>query len=128
MPAVAGGDQHGVDVLAVEQFAEVAESGAVLVAVMLVHEFLAQLAPALQPALPVQPARLHVTDRQALHVGMLEHSGEVVGATRANADHAQSDALRCGRPSGPPSAAAGTNNGAASAALADARSICRRVR
>ncbi|MEZ6100761.1 MAG: hypothetical protein R3E01_17475 [Pirellulaceae bacterium] len=44
MPAVSGGDQHGVDIGAGEEFAEVAIGLAVLVAVVLVDELFSGIA------------------------------------------------------------------------------------
>ena len=76
VPAVAGGDQHGVDVLAVEQFAEVAVKLAVLVAVVLVHQRLAGLAP----------LGLHVGNRHAADIRERQHRLQVVGAARTDAD------------------------------------------
>src|SRR5262249_52459790 len=87
VPAVAGGDEHGVNVAPRQQLMEVAVGGAVLGLVMFVHELLARLAP----------ARLYIADGQALHVGLLKHRLEVVGATRADADDTQRDALGRGR-------------------------------
>ncbi len=81
VPAVAGGDQHRVDVLAREQFAEIAIEHAILVAVMLIDQGLAG----------VPTAGLHVGDRHALHVRQTEHGLQVVGAAGTDADHAERD-------------------------------------
>ena len=86
VPPVARGDQDGVDVAAGEQFPQVAVEHAVGVAVVLVHEGLALVAP----------ARLHVGDCQAADVGEAEHRGEHVGAPRTDADDAKCDLLARG--------------------------------
>ena len=86
VPAVAGRDQDGVDVLAVEQLPEVAEHDAVLVSIVLVHHRLAGVAA----------ARLHVGDGHAMHVGQFEHGAQIVGASWAEADDPERD-LRAGR-------------------------------
>jgi hypothetical protein len=82
VPAVAGGDEHGVDVAPGQQLVEVAVGRAVLVLVMPVHELLTRVAA----------AGLHVANRQAVHVGQPEHRLEVVGAARADPDDAEGDA------------------------------------
>ena len=86
VPAVAGGDDHGVDVLAGQQFAEVAEQPAILVAVVLIDERLAGLAA----------AGLHVGDRHALDIGQAEHRAQVVRAARTDPDHSERDLLARG--------------------------------
>ena len=83
VPAVARGDQHGVDVLAIEQLAKIADRLAVVVSVVLVDQRLARLAT----------ARLNVGDHHALHVGHGEHRLDIVGAPGPDADHAQRDLL-----------------------------------
>jgi hypothetical protein len=81
VPAVAGGDEHRVDVLAAQQLAEVPVTAAVGVAVVPVDEPLAGLAP----------PGLHVGDGDAAHVGEAQHGLEVAGAARADADHPERD-------------------------------------
>ena len=55
MPAISGGNQHGVDVFAGEQFAKVAQDDAVLGLVLLVDQLLGRIAT----------AGLHVGNRHA---------------------------------------------------------------
>ncbi len=83
VPAVAGRDEDGVDVLAREHIAQVAEEGAIRVAVVPVDQGLAGL-----PA-----AGLDVADGDTLHVGEGEHALEVVGAAWADPDDAERDLL-----------------------------------
>ena len=83
MPAVAGGDQHGVDVAAGEQLAEVAVEHAVVVAVMLVDQFLAGFAA----------AGLDVADGHAPTHRSLQNATQVVGHTGTDSDHPQHDPL-----------------------------------
>ena len=87
MPAIAGRDQHGVDVLAVEQLAEVAIEFAVLVSIVFVDQSLARIAA----------ARLHVGDRDAPHVGQTKHRLQVVRAAGTDADHPERDSSRWAR-------------------------------
>ena len=87
VPAVARPDQHGVDVRPRQQLAEVAVEDTILVAVVLVDEFLPRFAP----------AGLHVADGHAPHVGLRENPAEIVRHARADADHPQRDPLRGGR-------------------------------
>jgi len=86
VPAVTGGDQHGVDVFAVEQLAKIAIELEVLVAVVFIDQLLAGLAA----------AGLHVGDGQAPHVGQAEHGLQIVRASRTDADHAQVDGFAGG--------------------------------
>lgn len=81
VPAISGRDQHGIDIFTVEQLAEIAQHDAVAVAIMLVHEFLARLAP----------IRLHLGNGDTAYVGELQHGFKIVSATWTNADNAQRD-------------------------------------
>ena len=83
MPVRPGRDQHGIDILAVEQLAEVAILCAVVVAVMLVGNFLDRIAANL----------FHVAHGQELNVLLLQEAAEIVRAPVADADAAHRDAL-----------------------------------
>ena len=83
MPSITGPDQHGVDVLAGEEFAKIAVQHAIRVAVVLIDEFLSGLTP----------RRLYVADRDALHIRFGKDSAEVVGRAGPNSDHTQDDSL-----------------------------------
>jgi len=86
VPPVAGRDEDGIDVVAGEQFAEVAVQHAVGVAVFLVHHLLARSAA----------SGLHVRNRDALHVRQRHHRIEDVAAAIADADDAERDSLAGG--------------------------------
>ena len=89
VPAVAGGDENRVDLLAVEQFVHVARRRAVVMAIVGVDHRLPLVAP----------RGLDVGDREALDVGKREHGAEDIPAARADADHAEADPLtRCRHP------------------------------
>ncbi len=83
MPVVAGGDQHGVDVVAVEQLQHVTIHHAVLVGVLGVRHLLDGLAP----------TGLHVANRHELHVGLAQHAAQHVPPPRADPNRAQDDPL-----------------------------------
>ena len=83
MPTIARGDQHRVDVLAGEQFAEVAIELAVLVAVVFVDQSLAGIAA----------TRLHVGNGDAPYVAQTEHRRQVIGAAGTDSDHAEHNGL-----------------------------------
>ena len=91
MPAVAGGDDHGVDVRAREQVAQVPVSRTILVPIGVVHGRLPGLAPAL----------LDVADRDHLHVGLGQETPEQSLPHRAASepDGPQDDPLASGGPS-----------------------------
>ena len=81
VPVRAGGDQHGVDVVAGQQLAEVAVGGAVRVAVLRVDHLLDRLAA----------LGLHVADGHEPDVGLLQEAAQVVAAAVADADAADDD-------------------------------------
>ena len=79
MPAIAGRNENGVDILSVQDLAEVAIELAILVLVVFVDEAFARIAA----------ARLNVGDGDTLHIGQLKHRLQVVGAAGPDADHAE---------------------------------------
>jgi hypothetical protein len=83
VPAIAGGDQHGVEVRPRQQLAQVAVGDAVPVAVMGVGDGLELLAH----------PRLHVAGRDVLHVLFRHHRRQHHLAARADADAAEGDAV-----------------------------------
>ena len=83
VPVGTGGDQHRVDVLAVEHLAEVAVHRAVVGAVLRVGNLLDGLAATL----------FHVGDGGEGHIGLLEKTAEVVFTAAADADAADDDPL-----------------------------------
>ncbi len=84
VPAVAGGDQDGVEVRALgQELANVAVHGAVLFPYFVSTKFLTALAP----------AAVGVADRQELHVRFVEHLAQHGLAPAAQSDAAQQDAL-----------------------------------
>ena len=85
MPAVARGDQHGVDVRPLfKKLAHVRIHRAVLVIVKLIHEIFHG-----KPLL-----LLNIADRQDLHVIVADHPLKVVKTPAVDADARGSDALR----------------------------------
>ncbi len=87
VPAVAGGDQDGVDIGPGQQLAEIAIENAIVVLVVAVDQLLSRLAA----------AGLNVGDGHNLHVALGEHALEVISASGADADHPQRDPLARGR-------------------------------
>ena len=86
MPAVAGGDQHGIDVRPLGQkLAEVAIRGTILAAV-----------PAVTMFLIARRGPPDVADRHELHVGFASIA-QVAAAPAAEADAAEDDPLAGGR-------------------------------
>ena len=83
MPVRARGDQHGIDIVAVQEFAKVAILRAVLVAVLLVGDFLDRIAA----------RRLHVAHGDELDVVLLQEAAEVVRPPVSDADAAQRDSF-----------------------------------
>jgi hypothetical protein len=81
VPAVAGGDEHGVDVIAVKDLPHVAMGLAVLVAVVAVDGFADNLAARL----------LHVRNGDEADIRVGEEGSEHLAATRADADAAEDD-------------------------------------
>ena len=86
MPVGPGGDQHGIDIVAVEQFAKVAIHVAVLIAVLLVGHLLDRDAARF----------LHVADGHELDVLLFQEAAQVVGAAVADADAADARSVRWG--------------------------------
>jgi len=99
MPAVACGNQHGINVFALEQFTEVAIHSAIAVAVMFVHKGFGCFATAC----------LDIRHGKTLDVGMAEHLGQHIGAARPHPDNAQGYPFARGR-RGPLAQHAGGNN------------------
>ena len=92
MPAVAGGNQHGVDIRALgQELADVARHGTVGVPVLRVHQLLDRFAP----------AAVDVADRQELHVRFDEHFAQHGLAATAQPDAAQQDPLARGAAAAP---------------------------
>ena len=81
-----GGDQHGIDILAVEQFAKVAIAIAVFVAILLIDHGFDRIAA----------GRFDVADGDELDVFLFQEAAEVVGSSIADADAAQHDSLAGG--------------------------------
>jgi hypothetical protein len=79
VPVRAGGDQHGIDIIAGQQFAQVAVGGAVLIAVFVVRHFLDRLAP----------VGFDVADGDELDIRGLEEDVEHVAAAVADPDRAK---------------------------------------
>ena len=92
VPAITRGNNHGINVGAVQQLSQVAVEHAVGVPLQLVDQGLARLASTL----------LHVGDRHAPHIGQAEHRREHIGATRADANDPQVDLLAGGHRPIPP--------------------------
>ena len=86
VPVRAGGDQHGVDIVAVEQLAKVAKHEAALIAVQFVDPLLDGDAAGF----------LDVADGGELHVLLLQEAAQVVRAAVADADAADDDPLAGG--------------------------------
>src|SRR5262249_55801328 len=83
MPAISGGDEQSIDVLARgQELAEIAIHGAVLVGVMLIDKMLDELSALL----------LDIANGDELDILFLEHPAEVKLAARSDADTAQHDA------------------------------------
>ena len=84
VPAVAGGNQHGIDVGPFgQQLAHVPVRRAILVAVFAVHGVLGAFAVAFP----------HIADGHKLHVGLAEHPAQIAGAAAADADGPHHDPL-----------------------------------
>ena len=88
VPAIAGRDQNGIDVVSPEQFAEVAVQLAVFVSVMTIDHPLALIASHL----------LHIGDRGHSDVVKLQHRSQVVPAPGTDSDHPQIDAIVLAQP------------------------------
>ncbi len=83
VPVWTGGDQHGVNIIAGQQVAQIAVRGAILVAVLLVGLLLDGLA-----------ARgLNVADGHELHIRFPHEAAQIVSAAIADADAAQDNAF-----------------------------------
>ena len=106
VPVWTRGDQHGIDVAAAQEFAEVPIRGAVLAAVALVDHLLDGLAP----------GGLHVADSHAADVRAARGSMSVVGTTVADTDTAQHDLLAGRHSASLPSTRPGMTKGAKAAA------------
>jgi hypothetical protein len=120
MPVRAGRDHHGVDVVAVQQLAEIDVRRAIGVAVLVVDNLLDR-----RP-----PIRLGVGDGDKLHVGFGQEAAEHIGASISQPESADDDPITGRDGSVPPSARAGTNVGtahAAPAAVAAARNLRREM-
>ncbi len=86
MPAIPRGDQDGVDILAIEQFPQVAIQLAILVAIVLVNQSFASIPSAL----------LNIGDRNAPHIVQTEYRCQVVRAAGTDPDDSQRNRLtRC---------------------------------
>ena len=83
MPVGTGGDQHRIDVIPIEEFAEVAVHGAVLRAIPLVGDLLDRDPPVL----------LDVAHRGELHILLFEEAAQIVGTAAADADAAENHTL-----------------------------------
>jgi len=124
VPAVARGDEQGVDIVACGQkFAQVDVLGAVLAAVARIHQ-----------ALNVFAARFpDVADRHEVHILLAEHPVQDACAAAADADGAHHDALaggdstvlaqRCGRDDGRGGEGTADESGAAQE-LPPAHALC----
>src|ERR1035437_7791364 len=83
MPAVARGDQQGVDILARPQLLLVGVHRAIVVAVFLVHHGLDGFTAFIA----------HVADRHELHVRLTQEAAQIAGAAAADAEAAHADAV-----------------------------------
>ncbi len=83
VPAVPCRDEHRINVLAVEQLAEITIEDAVRIALMFVNECLAGLAT----------PSLHISDGDALDVLKLQHRLQVIRATWSDTDDPQRNLL-----------------------------------
>ncbi len=81
VPAISRCHNHRIDIVAVQQFAQVAVQHAIGVAVMFVDQFLAGVTAGL----------LHIGDRHAPNVFKLQHRFQVIGTPRSDADDTERD-------------------------------------
>ena len=81
MPAVAGRNQHGIDVGARQQFAQIAVGATIFVTVVLIGHVLNGFAL----------FALHIANRDELNALFRQHCAQHLPATRLNANRAQDD-------------------------------------
>jgi phosphoribosylanthranilate isomerase len=83
VPVGACGNEHGIDVATIEEFAEIAIHAAGVVAMMRVDDFLHRLSPSL----------LDIAHGCESDVGLFKEAAEVVLSAAADADPADNDPL-----------------------------------